>query len=247
MGKNSAIAWTTHTFNLVWGCTRLPERRECDHCYAAAFANRTGHHVWGKSAPRRLFGAEHWHEPFKWDNAARQVGRVDSVFCGSMCDVFEDHPDVASQRPKLWDLIRRTPNLRWLLLTKRPLNAPALLPMDLWLDNPRVLVGATVGTRIAAEWPTCVDFISSEPLLEAVNLRPWLANPRLRGVIIGGESRGSKPGRECREEWVRDIIGQCRPQGVSVFVKQLHIAGELVHDVSRFPADLRMRELGWSV
>jgi protein gp37 len=249
MGKNSAIAWTTHTFNPLWGCVKLPERRECDHCYAAAFANRTGHHVWGKTAPRRLFGAEHWHEPFKWDAAATKAGRVDSVFCGSMCDVFEDHPDVASQRPKLWDLIRRTPSLRWLLLTKRPGNVPSMLPDDLYLDNPRVLVGATVGTAAAARYPVPVDFISAEPLLEEVDITRWFAglNRAPRTVIIGAESSGKNPGRPCNLEWVRSLVFQANTFHAAVFVKQLHINGRLSHDPAEWPEDLRIRELGWTV
>ena len=42
-------------------------------------------------------------------------------------------------------------------------------------------------------------------------------------VIIGAESIGSHPGRECRIEWVRNIVNQCKAAGVGVFVKQIHM------------------------
>lgn len=78
MGASTAIAWTGHTFNPWWGCEKVSPG--CDNCYAEAFAKRTGHQVWGKTAGRRFFGDKHWAEPRKWS------GRV---FCASMADVFE--------------------------------------------------------------------------------------------------------------------------------------------------------------
>lgn len=247
MGKNSAIAWTDHTFNPWWGCTKLPDRRECDACYAEAFSLRTGHHVWSKTAPRRLFGSSHWREPFKWDAAASKAGKRATVFCGSMCDVFEDNADAEIQRPKLWDMIRRTPSLTWLLLTKRSGNVPSMLPADLYLSNPRVLIGATVGTVEAARYPVPVDFLSCEPLLEEVGITRWFAglNRAPRTVIIGAESRGPNPGRPCNLEWARSLLFQAKAHGAAVFVKQLHINGKLSHDPSEWPADLRVRDLAW--
>jgi len=243
MGKDSAISWTDHTFNPWHGCTKLPERRECDYCYAEAFAKRTGHKCWGHSTPRRLFGAAHWQELFKWDAAAFDKGQRASVFCGSMCDVFEDNADAETQRPKLWDYIRRTPSLLWLLLSKRSVDAPRLLPEDLWNGNPRVFVGATAGTPQPIHW---VDFLSCEPLLQWIDLGQWFHRvPRMRTVIIGAESRGKFPGRECQMEWVRDMVRQCRAAKVSCFVKQLHIDGRLVTDPALFPPDLRVRDLAW--
>lgn len=62
-------------------------------------------------------------------------------------------------------------------------------------------------------------------------------------VIVGGESRGGGIGRECRIEWVRSIVEQCKDAGVPVFVKQLHIDGKLVKDINKFPEDLRLRQV----
>jgi protein gp37 len=51
------------------------------------------------------------------------------VFCAAFADVFYNQLPVDS-RADLFDLISRTPELDWLLLTKRPDNAPATLPTD---------------------------------------------------------------------------------------------------------------------
>lgn len=60
-------------------------------------------------------------------------------------------------------------------------------------------------------------------------------------IIIGCESGPNR--RPCKIEWVRDIVAQCKAARVSVFVKQLEINGKVTDDVSKFPADLRIREM----
>ena len=52
MGAQTGIAWTDHTFNPWIGCARVSPG--CEHCYAEAFAKRTGMAEWGKHADRRV-------------------------------------------------------------------------------------------------------------------------------------------------------------------------------------------------
>ena len=119
MSERTAIGWCDHTFNPWWGCQRVSDG--CARCYAEAMAKRTGNPVWGPGA-RRFFGEKHWQEPVRWNAAAERLSVRRRVFCGSMCDVFEDRPDLVEPRGRLWRLIRATPHLDWLLLTKRPEN-----------------------------------------------------------------------------------------------------------------------------
>jgi protein gp37 len=180
MGEQTAIAWTDHTFNPWWGCERVSPG--CQHCYAEAFAKRTGNLVWGKSADRRFFGDKHWAEPLKWDRQAAADGRPHLVFCASMADVFEDRPELVEHRARLWDLIDATPHLIWQLLTKRPEN---VLAMDGWGASwpANVWIGTTVEDQQRADEripqllqiPAPVRFLSCEPLLGAVDLRWWLS------------------------------------------------------------------------
>lgn len=127
--KDTSISWTHHTFNPWWGCEKISPA--CAHCYAETFAKRTGWAegspsgnppLWGKSSQRRFFGEKHWNQPLKWDAEAAEAGERHRVFCASMADVFENRIDLVPHRALLFDLIRRTPNLDWLLLTKRPEN-----------------------------------------------------------------------------------------------------------------------------
>lgn len=117
MGENSRIEWTDHTFNPWIGCTKLS--RACENCYAEPMAtNRLGV-AWGAGQPRRRTADSTWLQPLAWNRKAAKEGRRARVFCASLADVFDSEvPD--SWRDDLFGLICATPNLDWLLLTKRP-------------------------------------------------------------------------------------------------------------------------------
>lgn len=72
---------------------------------------------------------------------------------------------------------------------------------------------------ILLQTPAAVHFVSNEPLLgEIVYTDEDLK--RLDWIIVGAESG---PGaRLCKNEWVKDIVKQCKTAGVKCFVKQIH-------------------------
>lgn len=228
MGKTTEIAWCDHTFNPWWGCLKVSPG--CEHCYANTLASRWGMNIWGpaKTTDRRLFGDKHWREPLLWDDAARDTGVRKRVFCASMADVFEDHPMLQPQRQRLWNLIRLTQNLDWLLLTKRPENVHWMMPPEYW---PNVWLGTSAETQEYAvkRIPILLEhrdnvpvlFVSSEPLLGPLDLR-WCLEGFERftidWVITGGES-GPRH-RSLDQNWVRQIDRQCRAAGVAHFFKQ---------------------------
>jgi protein gp37 len=213
-----------YTFNPWWGCLKVSE--ECRFCYAEGIAHHYGHQVWGPAVttPRRLFGPGHWQEPLRWNRQAEQDGHRRAVFCASMADVFEEHPDVEGERQKLWKLIDATPWLNWLLLTKRPENILQMAPWNAgnWPDH--VWVGTSIGLQRRAEErlprllevPAVVRFVSCEPLLEPLDLAPWLAG--LHWIICGGES--GYEARPMNPEWARSLRNQCLAAGVPFFFKQ---------------------------
>ena len=223
MGHQSSIEWTDHTFNPWWGC--LKASPGCQHCYADTFASRYGYNIWGPAATtaRRTFGDNHWAEPRRWNRDAEQSGQRFRVFCASMSDVFEDHPTAAEERPKLWPLIEQTPHLDWLLLTKRPENMRTMVPWDgAWPTNIWAMTSvenqeqAINRIPLLLDVPVAIHALSVEPLLDAVDLAPWI--DQLDWVIVGGES-GSKA-RPMNPQWVRNLRDQCIRAGVSFFFKQ---------------------------
>ena len=96
-------------------------------------------------------------------------------------------------------------------------------------------------------------FISMEPLLDGIDMSPSLQcerwevdnkivseKPTVDWVIVGAESGPGR--RECKLEWVRNIVGQCAWSKTPVFIKQLHINGKLSKNLDEWPEDLRVRE-----
>ena len=227
MAKDSRIEWTHHTFNPWWGCTKVSPG--CKHCYAEAWAKRTGQLVWGISAPRRELSEAYWKQPYAWNEEARRRGTRARVFCASMADVFEDRRDLDAKRARLWPLIEATPNLDWLLLTKRPQNMRRLAPWaDRWPQN--VWTGTTAENQrwadkripLLLEVPAVVRFISAEPLLGPLDLATWLRPDRygrcVHWVVAGGES--GPHSRPMNPEWARSLRDQCRKARTAFLFKQ---------------------------
>lgn len=220
MAVNTIIAWTDHTHNIAWGCTKISPG--CAHCYADTLSSRYGHDIWGASKPRRILSDANWAKPIEWNEQARAEGRQHRVFCSSMCDVWEDHPTITTQRARLWPLIERTPFLDWQLLTKRPERIAANLPPT-WGDGwPNVWLGTSIESNDythRAEHlrriPAVVRFVSYEPALGPLDR---LELEGIDWLICGGESG---PGyRAMPHEWPRQMRALCEASGVAFFFKQ---------------------------
>lgn len=184
MSENTKIEWCDHTFNPWEGCQKVG--LGCDHCYAEArnarFAGGTAVN-WGPGAPRRRTSASNWALPKRWEAQAdafmARHGRRQRVFCASLADVFDNAVD-PQWRADLFELIAATPNLDWLLLTKRIGNVGNMLPVPFDFDRhfPNVWIGATIVNQAEADRdipkllqvPARVRFLSMEPLLGPVDL-----------------------------------------------------------------------------
>jgi len=222
MSENSKIEWTDHTFNPWIGCTKVSEG--CAHCYAETQNklrqwNPAG---WGKGAPRKRTSAANWKEPLRWNKEAAICDgcggkfsipqahlcpaekdivagedlrfRRTRVFCASLADWLDDEVPI-EWLADLLALIHATPNLDWLLLTKRPENfltrlrqirdessclghSCGMMAMD-WragIAPENVWIGTSVENQQAADLrvpsllsiPAQVRFLSCEPLLGPV-------------------------------------------------------------------------------
>lgn len=149
--KNSSIEWCDHTFNPWIGCEPVSEGCRNCYAAALnnRFKNGTAELRGGRAVFNgtvRRTSASYWKQPLAWNRQhvcdscgefsnimaiAGNLGkcpkchadamRQPRVFCASMADwLHEAVPD--EWLADLLDLIRQTPNLDWLLLTKRPEN-----------------------------------------------------------------------------------------------------------------------------
>ena len=135
MAENSKIEWTDHTFNPWRGCTKVSPG--CLNCYAETLSKRNPAVLgqWGSGKPRVLASDSMWSQPLKWNREAAAKRhetewssddnprglRPPRVFCASLADWLDDEVPVV-WLARLLVLIMRTPELDWLLLTKRPQN-----------------------------------------------------------------------------------------------------------------------------
>lgn len=115
--ENSKIEWTDATVNFWWGCTKVSPG--CANCYADTLAGRFGKDIWGKGKPREDHRKGATKLAMKLQGKAEREGRRIKVFCSSMADLFDPEVPIEWLADAL-NVIRRTPNLDWQILTKRP-------------------------------------------------------------------------------------------------------------------------------
>lgn len=246
MAETTGIEWCDSTFNPWVGCVKVGPG--CDHCYAETLTKRFGRDLWGQDkAPERT---KTWNQPRQWQRTADEffdvMGRKRRVFCASLADVFDNRID-PEWRSDLWTLIRETPDLIWIILTKRIGNAAKMLPECF----PNVWLIATIVNQEEAERdisklvsiPAVVRGLSMEPLLSPVDLFSWIgpwgppgslqAPSELDWIIVGGESGGGA--RDMDPDWARSIRDQCIDSGTAFLFKQMAHKAPI-------PADLMIRE-----
>jgi protein gp37 len=167
-----------------------------------------------------------FNNPLKWKEPK-------IIFTCSWSDFF--HPDADEWRQEAWEIIKRTPQHTYQILTKRPERMTECLPSDWNGGYDNVWLGVSVenqdtaGERIPylAETPAKLRFLSMEPLLDEVDLFELSHDMfKIHWIIIGGES-GNEIGRyqyrPMELGWIMEIIGSLALHNIrtKVFVKQL--------------------------
>lgn len=256
MGKTTEISWTDSTWNPWIGCAKISAG--CANCYAQTLMDtRYGRVEWGPNGTRSATSAAYWKKPRAWNTEAKRTGVRRKVFCGSLCDAFEDRHDTNAWRISLLELIELTHGLDWLLLTKRPENVVRLIEQAAGRDvlnfferNPHVWFGVSVENQEQADKriphllmvPARVRFLSMEPLLGPVSFHD-ITNRLLGGidwVIVGGESGpGARP---MDPDWARSIRDECKAGGVPFFMKQMGGVRNKRGALALLPEDLRIRQ-----
>ena len=133
--------------------------------------------------------------------------------------------DADGWRPEAWAMMKQRSDLRFLFITKRIHRLAEVLPAD-WGDGyPHVAICCTVENQDRADFrlplylaaPIAHKQIICEPLLEAIDLSPYLG-PQIQGVVVGGES--GPDARPCHYEWVLALREQCVQANIPFYFKQ---------------------------
>lgn len=225
MANNTKIQWTDATWNVAVGCSKVSPG--CKYCYMMRdFDGRYGRSEVNGTVTRTKPGT--FNAPLNWQKKGLTApdGNKLKVFTSSLTDIF--HEQIDSYRNEIWDIIRACPDLIFQILTKRPERIVNCLPQDWGEGWPNVWFGTSIESqdqvnRALELWkfPAAVRFLSVEPLIGAVDLSGKVG--LIDWVIVGGES-GNDSGkylyRECRTEWIDNVISYCRSRFVPVFMKQ---------------------------
>jgi protein gp37 len=274
MAVTTKIPWAESTPNFWLGCTRVSDA--CRDCYAEPFAEKMGV-GWGDDAPRHRTGEGNWSLPVRL-NAMHDLGRthmkIDGkptpvpkwMFANSLSDFF-DKQAPAEWRTEAWRVIRVTPLLCWIILTKRIPNVVGMLPDD-WnggRDYRQVGIVASVCNQqeFNRDVPRLVALkshgvrwvgLSIEPQLAPISMDIIDEARQLDWVIGGGESQHKWPARKYQLEWAERLIEQCRAFDIPYFQKQLGDSAFQAErrfwtkaragtDADEWPAHLRVQEM----
>lgn len=230
---STKIEWTEETWNPIVGCSKVSAG--CQNCYAEKMAYRLK--CMGQAKYQEVVDENGWtgeisfcvktlQQPLHWKKPR-------TIFVNSMGDSFHEKVWI-SWIDSILTIIEKCPQHTFILLTKRPGEAlsklsqldeccyPYPLPSNVWFlvtcedqanADRRIPQMMKIKEKIggASVWG-----VSAEPLLEAIDFRPWM--DWLNWVIVGGET-GSKA-RPMHPDWARSIRDQCVEALVPFFFKK---------------------------
>lgn len=210
--SESKIEWTDKTWNPITGCSK--KSTGCLNCYAEVMSRRLKAmgQVKYSNGFKVTMHEQSLEEPLLWKGAH-------NIFVCSMSDIF--HEEVPFEFvDKMFDIIRRTPQHRYQILTKRAERmaeyfATRSIPDNVWLGVTVEAQSSRFRIDFLRNLSASVKFLSCEPLVEDLG---ELDLTGIDWVIVGGES-GPKA-RPMQEAWALNIRRQVEEQGARFFFKQ---------------------------
>lgn len=270
MSGKTRIEWTDVTWNPVTGCTKVSPG--CDHCYAEGIATRFRGPAFPNGfdvtlRPNRLDDPFRWRKPsrvfvnsmsdlFHDDIPDHYIAKVFAVMAltpqhtyqvltkrhGRMRSLLSDDDFRDYVSGEIVGMTvedgRDDSHLTWPATT------------DDWWPLANVWLGVSVETQQWADiripallrTPAAIRFLSCEPLLGELDLRPYL-RAHIGWVIVGGESGSAA--RQMRADWARTIRDDCVVAGTPFFFKQWGAFDEVGRRVGKHKAGRVIDGMAW--
>ena len=197
------------SWNPWHGCRKYSEG--CEHCYMFALDRI-------REVPERsavIARTQAMRKPLARDRHGNY--KIPPGYClrvNMTSDTFIEEAD--AWREEMWDVIRKRPDVRFYILTKRVQRISSCLPPD-WGDgweNVELNFSCENQRVFDERWPIFRGIpakhkgMNVAPLIGALDLTPALESGQIETVCCGGESFGGE--RPCRYEWVKKISDDCR-------------------------------------
>lgn len=163
--------------------------------------------------------------PMQTDRSGEYKLRDDGfVYTCMTSDFFIEEAD--EWRQEAWLMIRRRPDLRFFIITKRIDRFRIALPEDWDEGYENVTICSTCEDQRTADHrlPILLSLpikhmqIIHEPMLEAIDISKYLASGKIEKVVCGGESGNGA--RLCDYDWILSTREQCNAYGVPFYFKQ---------------------------
>jgi protein gp37 len=258
MGKTN-IPYCDETWNITSGCTKVSDG--CENCWAERifpriYGNDTMMNSYFKLRERKFTDIK--LHPERLDKLPKKPNRI---FVCSQSDLFhEEVPfefirDVMHAAAKYVGRTNKqaiiqflTKRVKRLLEFTKYINDYSEDELIAYPDNFHFGISienqktADERTEILEQIPAKTRWLSIEPYIEKIDLIEKNLLRFLGWIVIGAESKGKHPGRECKIEWIESIVNQCKSANVPVYVKQIHKDGKLITDINQFPKSVKLQE-----
>ena len=195
------------------GC--YPASDGCTYCYFyGLYAKRYGQNTIQKT------------DKFDWPVRTNKKGEYNIKGDKILATCFATDfflPEADEWRIEAWQMIKKRPDIDFLILTKRIDRFLVSLPNDWGNGYNNVNIGCTVENQKLADsrlplflsYPIKRRFVACSPLLESIDLSPYLSG--IDHVTVSGES--GREARECDYDWVLPIREQCIAADVTFWFK----------------------------
>jgi protein gp37 len=228
MSDNSSIPWCDASLIFATGCNKVSAG--CQNCYAIEkvipWLKRMGQAKYA-NGEKFTVHEEAMYAPLKWKRPKR-------IFVNSVSDTFHAEMPAKILIQFFRDVVAKTPQHTYLILTKRPANMfnffnhyPVFLHSNFWLgvtaENQEM---ANHRLSLLYHIPAAIRFVSVEPMLGPVDLSAYAE--WLDWIIIGGESGPNQ--RVIPVQYIRDLVLQGKQVGIPVFLKQMHDGEQLIKE-----------------
>ncbi len=218
----------TANWNLWHGCTRASAG--CLHCYMYRRDEAMGRD------PSVVQKTDSFDLPVRVLRSGKNKGRYKIPPGSHIYTCFSSeffHRDADAWREEAWAMMRERSDCTFFMITKRPERIGDHLPADWGPGFEHVTIAVTCENREMADrrlpvylaLPLFHHSVMVEPMLSAVDLRPYIADyrdvsgaPILEHVSVGGES--GPDARPCDYAWVLDLHTQCKENGISFYYHQ---------------------------
>ena len=237
-------------WNLWHGCTKASTG--CLHCYMYRRDESVGRD------PSVVRKTENFNLPVRRLRSGPHKGKY-KIPAGSHIDTcFSSdffHPDADEWRTEAWEMMAERFDCTFFMITKRPERIAAHLPSDWGPGYKHITIAVTCENQnmidkrlpVYLELPLFHHSVMVEPMLSAVNLRPYIekyksddGRPVIQLVSAGGES--GPDARICDFAWVEDLHNQCVENDISFYYHQT--GAKLVKDgkLYRIPRTYQHRQ-----